>query len=250
MGAWDEAEGWMSGLLGEIYSVLKPLVNPLVEKWDSVVGQPESVNQVAAEWRGMSESLTNLAAFQKESAAATASGWEGLAHDAYVEKVQEVAAAISEMADQVKGVAGFLDQAAEEVRNVEQLVKELIFELIEWAAVSLAVGAAGAIFTLGASVAAGAAAAAARAGVTGAKIANLLRKVEAALRKIRAMIKAYQTWLKSLAFKKRLAFKAAVQTPLVKAVTGLDANWKDPAIDLGEIGSGVDIPGYVDGGRV
>lgn len=250
MGAWDEAEGWMSGLLSEIYGVMKPLVNPLVEKWDSVVGEPEAVNDVAAQWRGMSESLTNLATFQRQAAAATDGGWQGEAHDAYLAKVEEVAEAIKSMAGQVKEVAGFLDSAAEEVRNVEQLVKDLVFELIEWAAISLAVGAAGAIFTFGASAAAGAAAAAAKAGVTGAKIASLLSKVATALKKIAALIKAYQAWVKALGFKKAFAFKAAVQTPLVKAVTGLDAKWRDPATDLGEIHFGVNIPAPLDGGRV
>ncbi|WP_114424424.1 WXG100 family type VII secretion target [Nocardioides houyundeii] len=250
MGAWDEAEGWMSGLLSEIYGVMKPLVNPLVEKWDSVVGQPEAVNDVAAQWRGMSESLSNLASYQRQAVAALDGGWQGEAQEAYLAKVQEVAEAISSMAGQVKGVAGFLDSAATEVRNVEQLVKELIFELIEWAAISLAVGAAGAIFTFGASAAAGAAAAAAKAGVTGAKIATLLTKVATALKNIAAMIKSYQAWVKALGFKKAFAFKATVQTPLVKAVTGLDAKWRDPLFDLGEIHFDKNMPAPIDGGRV
>ncbi|GHJ59532.1 hypothetical protein NOK12_20500 [Nocardioides sp. OK12] len=250
MGAWDEVEGWMGGLMGEIYSIMKPLVNPLVEQWESITGDPDSVHQVAAEWRGMAASLDSLARFETDGLAATQGGWTGLAHDSYSAAITDLASTIRDIASQVGEVGGFLDQAATEVRETQQLIRDLVFELVEWAAISLAVSAAGAIFTLGASVAAGAASAAARAAITAGKIATLLRKVEAALRRIQAMIAAYRTWLKGLSFAQRFAFKAAVEKPLVRAVTGLDGNYKDPAIDLGEVYTGYDLPAPLDGGRV
>jgi uncharacterized protein YukE len=232
---WAEAEGWMSGLLGGVYSVMKPLVDPLVEKWDSITGDDASVHATADRWHGMAEDLRAVAIGARESASATDAAWAGLAHDAFGAAAAELADQIEAIAGQVEGVSGFLREAAEEVKHAEDLIRELIWELVEWAAVTLAVSAATAIVTLGASAVAGAATAAAKAGVTGAKIANLLSKVAAVLARIRDALRAYKGFLKGLDFKKRFVFRAAVEKPIVRHLTGLDGNWKVPAYELGSV---------------
>ena len=228
-------EEWMSGFLDAIYSVMKPLLNPLVDKWDSVTGDSQAVYDTSAKWRGMAEGMRNIAEFEIDGGDATTDGWQGLSGTAYRSAVTEMAGYLEDIAEQMDGVSGFLDQAAEEVYNAEQLCRQLIYELVEWAAITLAVSAAGAIVTFGASAAAGAAAAAAKAGVTGVKIANLLRKVATALKKVADAIKAYKAFLKGLGFKKKFLFKASVEKPIIRAITQLDGDYKGPAFGLGNI---------------
>ena len=232
---WAEAEGWMSGLIGGVYSLMKPLVDPLVEKWDSVTGDDAAVHATADRWYAMAADLRDVATGERGSASATDAAWAGLAHDTFRAAAGELADQIDDIAAQVESVGGFLREAAEEVRNAEELIRELIWELVEWAAITLAVSAATAIVTLGASAVAGAATAAAKAGVTAGRIANLLSKVAAVLGRIRDALRAYKAFLKGLDFKKRFVFRAAVEKPIVRHLTGLDGNWKVPAYELANV---------------
>ncbi|KRF37676.1 WXG100 family type VII secretion target [Nocardioides sp. Soil805] len=242
----SKTEEWMSGFLDAIYSIMKPLLNPLVDKWDSVTGDAQAVYDTSGKWKGMAESMRAISQYEVDAADLTSDGWRGLSGESYRAAVAELADYMDQIAGQMDGVSGFLDQAAEEVHNAEQLCQQLVYELVEWAAISLAVSAAGAVFTFGASAAAGAAAAAAKAGVTGAKIANLLRKVAAALKKVAAAIKAYKAWLKTLSFKQKFLFKAAVEKPIVRAITQLDGDYKGPLYGLGNIkyNYGNDAPSF------
>jgi uncharacterized protein YukE len=232
---WAEAEGWMSGLVGGVYSLMRPLVDPLVEKWDSITGDDASVHATADRWRTMSQSLREVSTGARASAASTDATWAGLAHDAFTAAAADLATQIDDIAAQFDGVSGFLREAAEEVRNAEELVRELIWELVEWAAITLAVSAATAIVTLGASAVAGAATAAAKAGVTGAKIAQLLSRVATVLARVRDALRAYKAFLKGLDFKKRFVFRAVVEKPIVRHLSGLDGNWKVPAYELANV---------------
>lgn len=229
-----KAEQMLSGFVDMVYDILKPLMNPLVDKWDQVTGDAQAVYDTAGKWRGMAETMRSVSTFEGQSAAATVDGWRGLSGNAYRESVQELADFMDEIAGQMDGVSGLLESASQQVQEAENLCQDLIYELVEWAAVSLAISAAGAVITLGASAAAGAAAAAAKAGVTGAKIANLLRKVAAALKKVKAAIEAYKAWLKGEKLVFKILWKTGVQAPIVKAITGLDANFKDPALALAD----------------
>ncbi|WP_203337767.1 WXG100 family type VII secretion target [Nocardioides limicola] len=241
--AQAQTESWMSGLLGDIYALMKPLVNPLVEKWESVIGDADSVHATADQWREMARQMRHVGDLQRDCSAQTSTGWEGHAQDAFSVAVNDLAGQIDEIAEQMTNVGGFLDEASGEVRQAEQLIKDLIWELIQWAIISLAVSAALAIVTLGASAVAGAATAASKAGVTGVKIANLLTKVAAALNRIKASLKAYQAFVKGLGFKKKFLWKALIEKPIVRQVTGLEGNFKRPAWELTKLRLGYEPPG-------
>lgn len=238
----SEAEQWLSGLADAIYGVMKPLVSPLVDRWNSITGDADLVHDTAGKWQAMADGMRNVATYERTAADATLEGWIGLSGDAYRSYVHHIADQMDEIAGQMKGVRGFLDSAAKEVQEVEDLCRDLIYELIEWAALSLVIGAVGAIVTFGASAAAGAAVAAGKAGTTGAKIANLLRKVAVALKRIAELIKAYQRWVKKLPFKWKMLYKAGVQKPLLKAATDLDGDFKTPLIGLAEVKYDITVP--------
>ena len=229
-----DLEAQLGALGGEVAAVMRPLLAPLLEKWEWVTGDDEQVHETARRWRVMSEALTQVAFDEHESLARVAPDWEGLAQRSFDDAVEEVVRDLKEVADRTGDVADLLDEAAAAVRRTEQIVRDLIRELIEWAALSLAVSAAGAIITLGASAAAGAAAAAAKAGIVGARIAAQLGQPALELRRIQLVLGVYQSWVKSLDFaKKRLV--AVVQGIVVKGVAPIDGNWKPPAISLAQV---------------
>ena len=229
-----DLEAQLGALGGEIAGVMRPLVAPLLEKWEWVTGDDEQVHEIARRWRAMSEAVTQVAHDEQAAAARVVGEWEGAAQQSFDAAVDELARDLKEVAVRTSDVADLLDQAAVAVRRAEEIVGELIRELIEWAALSLAISAAGAIITLGASAAAGAAAAAAKAGIVGARIAAQLSQLALELRRIQLLLGVYQSWIKSLGFvQKRLV--STVQGIVVKGMTPLDGNWKPPAVDLAHI---------------
>lgn len=229
-----DVEVQLGALGAEIAAVMRPLLAPLVEKWEWVTGDDEQVHDTAQRWRVMSQALTQVAYDERAAVSRVAGEWEGMAHLAFGAAVDEVVHDLDEIAQRAGEVANLLDQAAVAVRRAEQLVRDLIRELIEWAALSLAVSAVGAIVTLGASVAAGAAAAAARAGIVGARIAAQLGHLATELRRIQLVLGVYESWVKSLGFvQKRLV--STVQGIVIKQAVPLDGKWKPPAIAVAGI---------------
>ncbi|PUA81255.1 WXG100 family type VII secretion target [Nocardioides currus] len=229
-----DLEARLGALGGEVAAVMRPLVRPLVERWEMVVGDDEQVHETARRWRMMAEALTQVADDERASLARVGGEWEGLAHGSFDRAVDDVVRDLTEISRRARDVAGLLDEAAVAVRRTEMVVRELIHELVEWAAISLAVSAAGAIITLGASVAAGAAAAAARAGIVSARIATQLAQLALELRRIDFALGIYQTWVKSLGLVQKRLVKA-VQGYVVHALVPIDGDWKPPAIALAQI---------------
>ena len=119
---------------------MRPLLAPLVEKWEWVTGDDEQVHDTAQRWRVMSEALTQVGPTTSEPPSpGSRVSREGMAHLAFGAAVDEVVHDLDEIAERAGEVANLLDRAAVAVRRAEQLVRDLIRELIEWAALSLAV---------------------------------------------------------------------------------------------------------------
>lgn len=229
-----DIEAQLGALGGEIAAVMRPLLAPLLEKWEWVTGDDEQVHATAHRWRAMSDGLTQVADAQRVTADRVAGEWEGRASDAFDDAVEEVLRDLREVAERTGDVADLLDQAAVAVRETERIVGDLVRELIEWAAVSLVISAAGAIVTLGASAAAGAAAAAAKAGMVGARIAAQLGRLALELRRIQLVLGVYQSWVTSLTFVQRRLVSVAERV-MVEQLADVDASWQPPAIDLARI---------------
>ncbi len=240
-----DIEAGLGALGGEVAALLRPLLAPLVEKWEWVTGDDEQVHETARRWRAMGRALGEVAGDQLSSARLVTGEWEGSAHDAFDEAVVVLAREMEEVADRVGDVAHLLDEAADAVRHAEIVIAELIHELIEWAALSLAISAAGAIVTLGASAAAGAAAAAAKAGVVGARIATQLGRLAVELQRIRLLLGVYQAWVKQLSLVQKQLVKKA-QGLVLKEITTLDGSWKKPALTLASIRVQAEVADRVD----
>ncbi len=230
----SDLEAQLGALGAEIAGIMRPLLAPLLEKWEWVTGDDEQVHETARRWRAMSEAVSQVALDEQTAIARVVGEWEGAAQQSFDDAVEEVVRDLKEIAVRTSDVADLLDDAAVAVRRAEQIVRELIRELIEWAALSLAISAAGAIITLGASAAAGAAAAAAKAGIVGARIAAQLSRLALELRRIQLVLGVYESWITQLSFVQR-RLVSMVQAIVVKAVAPIDGNWKPPVVDLASI---------------
>ena len=136
------------GALGaEIAAVMRPLLRPLIEQWESLTGDHEAVHATAARWREMARGIDTVADTQRAAATAVAPEWEGRAHEAFAVATDDAVRDMRRLAERTADVGDLLDEAAAAVHEAELLVASLIRELIEWAALSLAVSAATGLVT-------------------------------------------------------------------------------------------------------
>lgn len=234
-----ESIALLGSLPAEVQTVMRPLVQPLLEQWDSLVGDHEVVRQAAERWRGTGRHLHDLARRQHRTVADTEGRWVGHAQCSWVGAGREVAVDVEALAGRCADIGACLDEASVAVHETELLVRALVHELLEWAALSLAVSAVTGLVTLGASTLAGAATAATRAAVTGSRIATLVRRLAAVLQRIRARIDAHRAWVEGLSTVRRKALErvekqvvdTVVKKPLRGATseaTGMDGQVRDP----------------------
>ncbi len=233
---WDKINGWMAPLDGLVDSILRPVVAPLADMFDAVTGDAEEVRSTAERWRSLASTLDQLVDHHRDVIVPMAGGWEGEAHEAFAAAMSELLEQVQGLADSTKETAEFLDDAAMEIEVAEELVATIIRELIEWALLSLAVGLALSLLTAGASAAAGAAAAAARGAVAYSKIATALAKVAQLLNQLAALLRA----VKAMTFFSRQGFliktllvKGLILKPVVQPLTGLSAS---PLSEAGKTG--------------
>ena len=163
----------LGSLPAEVQAVVRPLVQPLLEQWDSLVGDHEAVHEAAERWRAMGRHVDDLGAPPAP---------RGRGHRAGVGRPRPAR------------LGGRRHRGRHRARGAGRAVPSTSVpastrrrapcgrpsgwcaswsrELVEWAALTLAVSAVTGLVTLGASTLAGAATAAARAAVTGSRIAD------------------------------------------------------------------------------
>ncbi len=238
-----ESVALLAGLPVEVREILRPVVQPLLEHWDSLVGDHEAVREAADRWRSMGHHLDDLGHRQHRTVEDTAGGWVGLAAVSWAGAGAEVGRELEQLADRSLDVGDCLDEAASAVHETERLVRDLVRELLEWAALTLAVSAVTGLVTLGASTLAGAASAAARAAVTGSRIVALVQRLATVLRRIQDRVDAYRAWVQGLSALRRTVLEraeqqvvsAVVKKPLRGATseaTGMDGQVRRPLESL------------------
>jgi hypothetical protein len=241
-----ESVALLGSLPVEVQALVRPLVQPQLEHWDALVGDHEAVHEAARRWRAMGSHVDHLGRRQHRTVADTEPGWAGLAQRGWASAAGEVGSGLEALSERSLDVGACLDEAASAVQETERLVRELVRELVEWAALTLAVSAVTGLVTLGASTLAGAATAAARAAVTGSRIAALVARLAAVLRRIQARVDAYRAWVQGLSTVRRVLVERAekqvvsvvVKKPLrgeIADATGIDGTPQEPLVSLVDV---------------
>jgi uncharacterized protein YukE len=114
--------------------------------------------------------------------------WDGSAAEGYRARVKDFVATMDEQAKDFDSTAHFLENASQEIKAAEDIVKAIIQEFLEWAIATIVAALAAAFFSFGASLAAGEGAVSAEAATAMARIMSVVHKVEAFCKRIEKLI--------------------------------------------------------------
>jgi uncharacterized protein YukE len=193
-------------------SFLIDLVWPLKEALDLVTGDPDGLNGKADDWSAVAESLRQFGPSVRQDAAGTQRSWTGAAGDAFRAKIADFERGVDSVAGQADRVAAVLRVSATLMDGAQGIIKSIIASWVEYAILTEAAAAASAVFTFGASEAAGQAAVAGEAAVacgrgaeTVSRAATMLDRVAQAVRQLEGEFSALARMLDEQAATMRAA---------------------------------------------
>ncbi len=181
---WDKIEDWLSPLSSAVDAILRPVVSPIVDLADPILGDSDATAKAAVASRDLAAALEELATEHESAGRGTATDWMGDGAEKYRAHIAEVAAGLRELAAAFDDTADQLEDATACIEEAVAMVETIVRELIEAVALTLLASAALSVVTAGVSAAAGAAAASVEAGIASARIAALVTRIAAWLKKI------------------------------------------------------------------
>jgi uncharacterized protein YukE len=192
----DFAGGRSGALMGDPLAALieagldflLDLVAPLKDALDLVTGDPEGLTGKAEEWSAIAESLRQLGPAVSQDAARTQGSWQGAAGDAFRAKVANFERGVASVAGQADHVADVLRLSATLMDAAQGIIKGIIASWVEYAILTEAAAAASAVFTFGASEAAGQAAVAGEAAVACGEGADTVGQAASMLERVASEI--------------------------------------------------------------
>jgi uncharacterized protein YukE len=193
----DFAGGHSGALMGDPLAALieagldflLDLVTPLKDALDLVTGDPDGLNGKAEEWAAVAESLRQLGPAVSLDAATTQGSWHGAAGDAFRTKMANFERGVASVAGQADHVADVLRISATLMDAAQGIIKGIIASWVEYAILTEAAAAASAVFTFGASEAAGQAAVAGEAAVACGEGADTVGQASAMLERVASVIR-------------------------------------------------------------
>lgn len=169
-------------------SFLIDLVAPLKQALDLVTGDSDGLTAKADHWNQVGTSLRALGPAVGEEAARTQGSWTGAAGDAFRGKLADFERGVTSVAGQADHVADLLRVSATLMDGAQGLIKSIIASWVEYAILTEAAAAASALFTFGASEAAGQAAVAGEAAVACGRGAETVGQTSSLLERVARMI--------------------------------------------------------------
>jgi len=257
----NDLEKWYGGLPGPVQSILDVAryhwVNDALH-W--IAGEPDKVAGLGPQYVAQGEQVKQLAT-QITTIKNSMTAWTGQAHDAFDASMVEMSGNFTQLGDAVVATDEVLKACAEACVAQANLVIDLFKSLIEFLLTSLAVSAAMAVFTFGASIAAWIAANIAKGLATLAKVVSSCEKLAAFLMKLaqlfvkiakvlikiaELLIKLWTKWekikkAKIWGSKADFLAKLAIQIPVLKAA---DAVTPGPVHAPSGVGEGRDAVGH------
>ncbi|GAA4899198.1 hypothetical protein GCM10025789_16680 [Tessaracoccus lubricantis] len=179
----NSLDSWYQQCPGPVRQVLEWPYEKTSEALRWITGDPDKVAAQAPTYDAIARRVEQLAA-EVESTRAGIAMWEGRARDAFDAKMQQLSQNLESLAPAISQTQEILKAAAETSVSCANLILDIIRGVIEFLVSSLAVAAALAVFTLGASAVAWVAANLAK----GAQaLAQVLRGVERAAKVLQAL---------------------------------------------------------------
>ncbi|WP_433306754.1 WXG100 family type VII secretion target [Actinoplanes sp. CA-030573] len=170
--------------------LLTPIVWPLLQLFEQAVGDPDQLDHHAGTWNATARALRDVAAAQRADLDSLMGQWHGAAAEAYAARILGLARGLEDAAEEMAKTADSLGDSAMDLRNVEEMIKTIVRELVEWLVITWLAAQALAIVTAGASEAAAAAASAAETGIAVTRATRLLAQLHRALEAYKAFMEA------------------------------------------------------------
>ncbi|GAA2672214.1 WXG100 family type VII secretion target [Actinoplanes palleronii] len=181
--------------------ILQPFVWPLLELLEYVMGDPDQLDQHAGTWKTTASAMKELAEAQRAELAELTANWKGTAADSYAARIEQLIQGLETAADEMLRTADNLGDSAMDLRNIEEAIKDVVRELVEWLIITWLAAQALAAITAGASEAAALVASEGEAVLAASRVTAFMYRLDRWL----TMYKAWMDGLKSLGTVGKLA---------------------------------------------
>jgi uncharacterized protein YukE len=195
----NKLESWFHSLPGIVQDALREPYSWIDGALRSVAGDPDALLAAIPTYLQIADAVQQVGRQQLTDRQALAGHWSGDAYAAFTGKMQFIEGQMDQVAGTIRQVKEVLETGARACVEAANMIIDLVTSLIMFAISSLVVSAALAVFTLGASAAAGLAAVAARAAKTLADVSRVVQKLAQILKKVEALFKKLQALLKRIA---------------------------------------------------
>ncbi|GGM51928.1 hypothetical protein GCM10012275_23580 [Longimycelium tulufanense] len=185
--------GW---LINQGLGFLLNAITPLKEALHYVTGDPDALKAAGDKFTAIGNELVAFGREFVEQVQQELADWEGPAAQAAKAKLARFGRGVSGTADHAGDIARLLQTASIVAKVVEEFIRGLLTELVEWLIVTWLAALAAAPVTFGGSTAAAGAATTGEVAVTTAQAGQKISKVTQLLNKIREVIAKLQRFLK------------------------------------------------------
>jgi WXG100 family type VII secretion target len=216
------------GMNTALDTLLYPFVWPLLQLLEQCVGDPDQLDQHARTWTQAATSLREMATAQRADLQRLGGHWQGEAAASYAARINDLVQGLEAAAAEMARTADSLGDSAMDLRNVEDLIRTIIRELVEWLVITWLAAQVLAAVTAGASEAAAAVASAAESGVAITLATRLMAQLHRALEAYKAFMEALKAlgtvgkiaaWTLNKLYGPKHWIKVGI-----KATTGLDGS--------------------------
>ncbi|WP_037576356.1 WXG100 family type VII secretion target [Phaeacidiphilus oryzae] len=143
-----EHEGGIGGLIDSgVQAVLDH--TPLQHMLEQVTGNADALHQAGQQWLDQAHAADQLAQQLRSGAKPLDANWTGDASDRFSGFMGDIVEQVESMSQDMAQTAQILNQAGQECQMAEDVIKMIIRELIEWAAMTLAATAVADLVTFG-----------------------------------------------------------------------------------------------------
>lgn len=182
----DNGLGWLIGI------VITPLVEWVIEP---AIGDPAQMRSTAAGWEQVAQWVEGAGSDEKQRADGTAEPWEGGAGVEFRKQMSEFSGGATALAEDIRGLTGILELAAELFDTFIEIVIDMLTELVIGLIITWLAALAASWITFGGSFAAASATTTAQTSTTGTRLSTEVLKVQ---KRLHELLTELEEWLKKL----------------------------------------------------
>ncbi|KAA2251203.1 hypothetical protein F0L68_37915 [Solihabitans fulvus] len=187
----------LNWLIGQGLGFLINICTPIKQAIDLVSGNPDALTDAAKKFGTVGKDIEKLNTDMANALKTELADWHGPSADAAQERLGKFAEGVAGVAGRAGDIAQLLQVCSMLMQVIEDFIKGLLTDLVEWLIVTWVAALAAAPVTLGGSTAAASGVTAVKAATTTAKVTQKVSKFTTLLNKIRAVLAKLKEFLRS-----------------------------------------------------